>query len=725
MLTTKKQSYIPKGISSHLHLVILLLAIITIIILGIEIDVHHYKMAFQRMETDLRVNILRHSKDIAHATRTLSNDTLFLSRTPPLLGIIRAAHNNGMDPVDHNSQSVWEQRLQEIFVAFLNTRNEYSQARYIGVADGGREIVRVNRVAGKAVVVPMPELQRKGNRKYFLEGLKLKNGEVYLSEFNLHREHGVINKPIVPTLRGVTPIFDETGKIFGLLVLNMDGGDLFTAMSNTDRKNKITYITNEQGYYLAHPDPKKAFTFELGNKHQLQTDFPILKGLLQPKNNSENNNFSIQLCSINSRPYYFAATRLHFDPHQPKRFILFMHALPKTNLQAEIEYFREEIIIGVLLSLLIILPILFWLTNRILSPLRQLSKIAEAISQGNYDATSLPNTNFGEIATLTTGFRHMLEQVAIREEKLQQHNAQLVEQVKKGVFDLRLAGKIIENTSEGVMVTDCHGRILSINSAFTDITGYSAEDAIGNTPKILHSNRHDTTFYKTMWERLLSTGHWQGEIWNRRKNGELFLEWLTIDCVPGITSDKKSYVGIFTNITDIHRNNERIRYMAYHDPLTDLPNRALVNDCLLHAINLSQRKLTQMAIMLIDLDRFKYVNDTFGHDVGDILLQNVAKQMQACTRKTDIVARLGGDEFLIIMEFVEKSEYCAKVANKIIQEISTPFTIHGHTVQIGASIGIALYPKDGEDASTLMKNADTAMYQAKHDGKGIYHFYST
>lgn len=226
-----------------------------------------------------------------------------------------------------------------------------------------------------------------------------------------------------------------------------------------------------------------------------------------------------------------------------------------------------------------------------------------------------------------------------------------------------------------------------------------------------------------MWRTLLSTGVWQGEIWNRRKSGEVYLEWLTINVIPGEKDQPNRYVGIFNDITDLHSKNERIHYLAFHDPLTGLPNRSLLQDRLEHAVNMSERGTSRLAVMFIDLNRFKIINDTFGHDMGDQLLQEVARRFTAVLRHSDTVARLGGDEFVILLEHQSLSEYCVTLANTLINALEKPIEIKGVSMQVGASIGIALFPKDGVNAVELMKHADMAMYAAKTEEASAYRFF--
>ncbi|MDK9719904.1 MAG: EAL domain-containing protein [Rhodospirillales bacterium] len=294
---------------------------------------------------------------------------------------------------------------------------------------------------------------------------------------------------------------------------------------------------------------------------------------------------------------------------------------------------------------------------------------------------------------------------------------------RKAEAELRLAASVYTNTVEGIVVTDADGIILSVNPAFTDITGYTAEEAVGETPRILKSDHHDNAFYAEMWSELKRCGKWQGELWNRRKNGEAFLEWQSITAIQDSEGKPLRYVAVFNDVTELRKKDERIKHQAYHDALTGLPNRLLLQDRLDHAIDLAKRDRSHLGLMFLDLDRFKTINDSLGHDVGDQLLQAVAERLRGCVRKSDTLARLGGDEFVLVLPDTTGTSEVAHVAEKIIRELVVPLQLSGHEVHVTTSLGIALFPDDGLDAKTLMKNADMAMYQAKEAGRNAFRFF--
>ena len=296
-------------------------------------------------------------------------------------------------------------------------------------------------------------------------------------------------------------------------------------------------------------------------------------------------------------------------------------------------------------------------------------------------------------------------------------------QRKHNEVGLKLAASVFHNTLDGVMIIDPAGRIVSVNPAFIGLTGYSAEQALGQPSSLLHCERQSPAFYGEMSAMLEREGRWQGELWNRRRDGEDFLAWLNIVMVAGSDGRPERYVSVFHDITELRRNEERIRHLAFHDPLTGLPNRVLLHDRLAQAIASARRDNEPLGLMFIDLDRFKAINDSFGHDSGDGLLKQVADRLKNCLRKSDTVARMGGDEFVVLLRRVEMPLNYGLVAQNIIASLSEPVSLRGHAMQVGASIGIACFPDDGIDAVDLMKHADAAMYAAKAAGRGTYRFF--
>jgi len=294
---------------------------------------------------------------------------------------------------------------------------------------------------------------------------------------------------------------------------------------------------------------------------------------------------------------------------------------------------------------------------------------------------------------------------------------------KKAEDTLKLSATIFEHSSEGMVITDAAGLILSVNPAFTQLTGYKEVEVTGKTMSILKSGKQGADFYKAMWRELNLRGEWRGEIWNRRKNGELYAEWLSINSIVNEDNSIVNYVALFSDITEKKHSDEVMWKQANFDTLTGLPNRQMFHDRLQQAIKMAHRNNSSVVLIFLDLDNFKEVNDTLGHDMGDVLLKEAAQRLNNSIRSTDIVARLGGDEFTLILLPTEGEINIEQIAKKILIKLSKPFLLNEEQVHISASIGIALYPEDANNEKDLVICADQAMYKSKNQGRNCYHYF--
>ena len=285
---------------------------------------------------------------------------------------------------------------------------------------------------------------------------------------------------------------------------------------------------------------------------------------------------------------------------------------------------------------------------------------------------------------------------------------------------LRLTASVFSHAREGILITDASGIIVDVNAAFTTITGYSRADALGQTPAILMAGHQSQECYDAMWATVKQSGDWQGEIWNRKKNGELYAELLTFSAVPGEDERTGHYLGIFADITLQKEHEKRLEKLAHFDPLTDLPNRTLLNDRLHMSIAAARRNQTRLAICLLDLDGFKAVNDHFGHAFGDRLLVEFAQRAVAILRGTDTIARLGGDEFVVLLNDLTDIEQGLEVIARVLDEARRTYDVGGEMIVVSGSAGITVFPDDGADPEVLLRHADQAMYRAKREGRNRY-----
>jgi diguanylate cyclase (GGDEF)-like protein/PAS domain S-box-containing protein len=288
---------------------------------------------------------------------------------------------------------------------------------------------------------------------------------------------------------------------------------------------------------------------------------------------------------------------------------------------------------------------------------------------------------------------------------------------------LRQAAAVFDATQEGVLVTDAEQNIVHVNPAFSRITGYSSEEILGQHPNLLKSGRHDTAFYQSLWHALQNRGAWSGEVWNRRKSGEIYPQWQCIRVIHDEQGRVSHYVAVFSDITALKRSQRELDYLAHHDPLSNLPNRLLFTERVAHALERSKIEELRGAVLLIDLDHFKHINESLGHNVGDLLLKGVGERLLQNLPNGCTLARLGGDEFGLLSENCAEAAQAAELAQCLLRSLETPFRLNDHELYIGASIGISLFPEDADSVEQVLRNADSALFKAKSSGREGYAFY--
>ncbi len=303
---------------------------------------------------------------------------------------------------------------------------------------------------------------------------------------------------------------------------------------------------------------------------------------------------------------------------------------------------------------------------------------------------------------------------------------QIIHAIRQNKADeqLRLSSIVFNLSDEGIMITDHDNNIILVNEAFSKITQYSAEEAMGKNPRFLQSNLQDKAFFKKMWHAIHDQDFWQGELWNRRKEGEVYSEWLTVRVLRNKKGKITNYVGVFSDKSQGVRAKQELQYAQNHDRLTKLPNRFQFVETVRYAISMSKKTKKEVAILFIDINRFKLINETFGQGMGDYFLQMVATRLKKLVTSEDNLARVGGDEFTLLVEDIQNLQDVTQIAQKIIDDFQTPFLIQNSEIMVTICIGIALYPDDGKDALVLLRNADSAVYKAKEIGINNYQFYT-
>jgi len=370
-------------------------------------------------------------------------------------------------------------------------------------------------------------------------------------------------------------------------------------------------------------------------------------------------------------------------------------------------------------TILLILPLAYYLGSSISRPLKQLSASMSDAEHGDLSVRAEVGCQ-GEVGELAMHFNQYMN-------RLEAFSRELTDEIDERIRaeqELKLFAMVFHNALEGISITDKDGNILKVNPSFTTITGFEPEEVLGKNPRVLKSNHHAADFYKEMWEALRANGSWHGEIWNRRKNGESYPEILSISSILDEAGEIKNYVAVFHDISDMKLKDEQIEHQAYHDALTGLPNRSLAQDRLTVAIAHARREGFKVALLFLDLDNFKNINDSLGHAQGDLLIKQVGERLLIDFSNADTVARLGGDEFLIVIEHVADEREVVRLADHLLAAFNRPFTLMGKDVEVTPSIGVTLYPDDGVEAETLIKNADMAMYQSKAKGKNSYFLFT-
>jgi diguanylate cyclase (GGDEF)-like protein/PAS domain S-box-containing protein len=382
--------------------------------------------------------------------------------------------------------------------------------------------------------------------------------------------------------------------------------------------------------------------------------------------------------------------------------------------RSQLEHSTRRLAIAIpLLMLLMLAGLALLLQQRVLKPLKHLGQTVDAISQGDLTQRSATRTadEFGELSAHFDAMAvdlvgELRREVAVRKEAQAQ---------------LQLAASVFTHAREGIMISDPDGNIIDVNETFSLITGYSRAEVLGRNPSFLSSGRHDEKFYTDFWQMLRSNGMWTGEVWNRRKTGEIYAEMQTISAVLDEQGQVKQYVSLSSDITSIKEYESQLENIAYHDALTGLPNRLLLHDRLRHGMLQCKRRKDMLALVYLDLDGFKSINDRYGHAMGDALLIGIAANIKRVLREGDTLARLGGDEFIILLVDLYAPKDCQPLLARLLSAAAEPVECAGQTLQISASLGVAYYPQAQElDATQLLQQADQAMYEAKHEGKNRF-----
>lgn len=551
-----------------------------------------------------------------------------------------------------------ETALIEEWIAFSRSKTIYDKMRWMD--EHGHERVRINYAPAGPTAAAASELQDRSLRYFFQDTLRLQSMEIYMSPFDLNVEGEHIQLPYKPTLRFGTPLFDRTGRNRGVLMLNYYGQSLFRQIEKAVPDNHQRFwLLNSDGYWLysANEDEAWGFMFERPDL-TLAARHPMVWARILAQRSGQ--------FVTEEGLWTFDTVYPLFEGQKTSSGSARVFS-PSQDVHTSKQYFWKTVTL---------LPLNDYHAGGGDSPLQRLGRSLFRLPQRWREARQgLPGGN------------------APAQEAL--------------------AAQVVEHTAQGVMVTDATMRIQLVNAAFSRITGYSAGETIGRTPFFLQEGEHPTEFYQTLWAQVIKDHSWQGEVWCRRKNGELFAEWLSINALRSDSGGTTHYICLFSDITQLKESEQRLEYFAHHDTLTGLANSRLLQARLEHNIQIAQRSSRRFALLFIDLDRFKAVNDHFGHARGDELLKDVAHRLSGSLRNEDTLARVGGDEFVVLLENVSSAVEAQRVIDNVQQQFPCTVADAEFSVDVGVSIGLSFYPQDGTSAATLLGKADHAMYEAK------------
>ena len=603
----------------------------------------------------------------------------------------------------HNS---FEQEISRL-TTMLENKSDPMAYTMMHTKDESLLLQLLNKVLGREPAIHLLVLLRPDSQ--IILGIENKNSVKTVITGESHHLSDVITSPseITVPMQGkiyIGSTFDRPDGVFftisvpvgspekphAILLAEIDANIIWNSIhDNLQRDEMTSYIVNANGAIMVAP----------------------VSGTLQKKDDASK--LPIVNAFINNRPW---PAQKDYRGIQGRQVFGISESIESLgwNIVTEIE--KESILLPIrkqtinvittaTLLMIFFLALGMLLVNRVVRAIKLISNDFERIGKQDFKPSTITSP-FSELGNMVNGFNRMVKEIARKQQGLNQ--AQIV-------FD---------NTSEGVIITDAQARIVSVNNAFTKITGYCEDEVIGKNPSMLQSNSHDKDFYKKMWHSINSNGCWRGEVLNRRKNGECYTELLSINSFKDEHGAVIQYVGVITDISSIKDTEHKLKHLAHHDPLTGLPNRLLCNARMEHELQLAKRQNHMVAVMFIDLDMFKTINDSLGHILGDVLLREVTDRISQYIRDEDTIARLGGDEFVLILGSINNKDDATHFAQNLLSLFSNSFDINGHEIFISASVGIALYPDHGNNVDSLLRNADAAMYRAKAEGRNNFQYYT-
>lgn len=710
------------SISVKLTIALLSCAVFTPVALIAYTAVIEEKTLLERQRIKIQHRLDTESNLIKNRLNTASRDVIFLSQVPAVRIFSSTNFSNSRKAIETKMLDQFSKiSSSEVFVDFMKTSPLFRQLTYLD--QDGIERLRIDQTQGEITLIDDQELQDQSQLSYFIETLSLSEGEVFISDIENYVVNETGENTLNPVIHLATQVFDKRGRFQGVLVIHVSGEILQNLIKDTTDPNDLVFLIDSEGNYLSHPDSNKSWSKLTGKRHSLQHDYRELKEVVTGLSHNELSHFI-----TTGKEFFFIPVTTDFNQYGQWYIV---ELVPSTLFLNSSRFYLIIVLIisisGILFSLILGFTFSkFWLLN----PIKELTKMTKKISRGEFETVSIKRRQDDEIGELCQSFNQMSSDLSKAEQERKQHVDNLNREIserKKVEEDLLLHRTFFEQSTDAMFIADDKTRITYVNPAFSEITGYTSEEAVGNKTHLLHSDKHENDFYQKIWQKVNLKGYWQGEIWERRKGKENFPALQTINTIKNANGDTY-YVTIFKDISKLKEKENELWKLAHFDPLTNLPNRKLLEERIKSALSEAHRHQRVGSLIFLDLDNFKHINDSLGHNHGDLVLKEIATRLKTVMRSEDTVARLGGDEYVILLPDLadsaeEATNLSTNVTQKLFNALQEPCSIKGYELHVTTSVGIVIFPSDGDTPQKLLKQADAAMYTAKNEGKNTFSFY--